>query len=125
VQLNFLQMKLRRWEAVKRPDMVVMHVSEDHIGDAVVVEPDERQRLRRTAQVPPSACGGNLGGEAGIDHEAPLGPDRRPDEIVHRHRPVMRIAADEVIGTPGIALGIADRVEFVFRNMTVHGAAFA
>ena len=46
VQLDFLQMKLRPWEAVKRPDMVVMHVSEDHIGDAIVVEPDERQRLR-------------------------------------------------------------------------------
>jgi hypothetical protein len=125
VQLDFLQMKLRRWEAVKRPDMVVMHVSEDHIGDAIVVEPDERQRLRRTAQVPPSARRGDLGGEAGIDHETPLPPDRRPDETVHRHRPVMRIAADEVIGASGVVLGIADRVELVFGKMAVHGAASA
>src|SRR5438093_1519634 len=49
VHLDFLQMKLRRWKAVKRPDMVVMHVSEDHIGDGIAVEPDECQRLRRTA----------------------------------------------------------------------------
>ena len=33
----------------------------------------------------------------------------------------MRIAADEVIGTPGIALRIADRVELVFGKMTVRG----
>jgi hypothetical protein len=105
--------------------MIIMHVSEDHIGDGIVVEPYERQRLRRTAQMPPSARCGDLGGKAGIDHVTPLRPDRRPDEIVHRHRSVMRIAADEVIGTPGIALGIADRVERVFGKMAVHGAASA
>ena len=79
----------------------------------------------RTAQVPPSACRGDLGGEAGIDHETTLWRDRRPDEIVHWHRPVMRIPADEVIGAPGIALGVADCVKLIFRKMAVHGAAFA
>jgi len=34
----------------------------------------------------------------------------------------MRIAADEMIGTPGVALGIADRIELVFGEMAVRGA---
>jgi hypothetical protein len=37
----------------------------------------------------------------------------------------MGIAANEVIGTAGVALGIADRVELIFGKMAVHGAAFA
>jgi hypothetical protein len=37
----------------------------------------------------------------------------------------MRVAADEMVGPPGVALGIADRVELIFGKMAVHGAAFA
>jgi hypothetical protein len=37
----------------------------------------------------------------------------------------MRIAADKMIRAPGVALGIADRVELVFGKMAVHGAASA
>ena len=105
--------------------MVVMHVGQDHVGDAIAVEPDQRQQLRRAAQVAPPARCGDLGGKAGVDHKAASRPDRRPDEIIHRHRPVMRIAADEMIRTPGVALGIADCIELVFGEMAVHGAASA
>jgi len=38
MQLDLLQMKLRRREAVERPDMVVVHVGQDHIGDGIAVE---------------------------------------------------------------------------------------
>jgi hypothetical protein len=75
--------------------------------------------------VPPAASRGDLGGKAGVDDETALGSDCGPDEIIHRHRPVMRVAADEVIGAPGVALGIADRVKLVFGKMTVHGVASA
>src|SRR5205823_14607686 len=75
--------------------------------------------------MPPPAHRGDLGGEAGVDDETALAADRGPDEIIHRHRPVMRVAADEMIGTPGVALGVADRVELVFGKMAVHGAASA
>ena len=61
----------------------------------------------------------------GVDHKTALATDRRPDKIIHRHWPVMRIATDKVIGAPGVALGIADRIELVFGEMAVHGAASA
>ena len=75
--------------------------------------------------MPPAACRCDFGGKAGVDHKAVLGTDGSPDEIIHRHRAVMRIAADEVIGAPGVSLGIADRVELVFREIAFHGAALA
>jgi hypothetical protein len=37
MQHDLLQMKLRRREAVERPDMVVGHVGQDHIGDGIAV----------------------------------------------------------------------------------------
>ena len=114
VQLGLLQMKLRLGKAVEGADVVVVHVGQDHVGDRVAVEPDHRQRLGRAAQMPPAARGGDLGGKAGVDHKAALGPDRRPDEIIHRHRPVMRVAADEMVAAARVALGIADRIELVF-----------
>ena len=105
--------------------MVVMHMGQDHVGDGVAIEADQRQRLGGTAQMPPPACRGDLGGEAGVDDETALTADRGPDEVIHRHRPVMWIAADEMVGTPGVALGIADRIELVFGKTAVHRAASA
>ena len=32
----------------------------------------------------------------------------------------MRVAADEMIGAPGVALGIPNGIELVFRKMAVH-----
>jgi len=37
----------------------------------------------------------------------------------------MRVAADEMVGAPGVALGIADRIELVFGETTVHRTASA
>ena len=74
MQFDFLQMKLRFREAVECPDMVVMHVGQDHIVDGVAVEPDQGQRLGGATQVPPAACRGDLGGKPGIDHKTALAP---------------------------------------------------
>jgi hypothetical protein len=62
VQLGLLQVKLRTGEAVKRPDVVVMHMGQDHVGDGIAVEPYQRQRLGRTTQMPPPARLCDLGG---------------------------------------------------------------
>src|ERR1700752_3482312 len=67
--------------------------------------------------MPPTACRCNLGCEAGVDHKTALCTNRSPDEVVHRHRPVMRVAADEMIGSPSVALGVANGIDLVF----VHG----
>jgi hypothetical protein len=70
--------------------------------------------------MPAPARFGHLCGKAGIDDDRAVRRDRDPDEIIHRHRPVMRVTADKVVGAPGISLGIADRVELVFGEMGVH-----
>jgi hypothetical protein len=42
--------------------------------------------------------------EAGVDDEAAASSSCQPHEIVHRHRAVVRIAADEMIAAPRIAV---------------------
>ena len=120
VQFHLLQMELRIGEAVKIADMVVVHVGKHDVLDGIAVDAEQGQRLDRAAQKPPLACRGDLGGKAGVDDDGMMRRDRDPHEIVHRHRTVMRVAADEMVGTPGIALGVADRVELVLREMGIH-----
>lgn len=120
VQFHLLQMKLRIGKAVKITDMVVMHVRQHNVPDGIAVDADQGQRLDRTAQKPPLGRRGNLGSKAGIDDDGMMWRDCDPHEIVHRHRAVMRVAADKMVGAPGVALGVTDRVELVFREMGIH-----
>ena len=120
VQFHLLQMELRIGEAVKIADMVVVHVGQHDVPDGIAVDADQGQRLDRAAQKPPLARRGDLGGKAGIDYDDVLRRDRDPHEIIHRHRAVMRVAADEMVGAPSIAFGVTDRVELVFREMGIH-----
>jgi hypothetical protein len=120
VQFDLLQMKLRVGKPVKIADMVVVHVREHNVLDGIAVHAEQRERLDRAAQKPPLARGGDLGGKAGIDDDGMMRRDRDPHEIIHRHRAVMRVAADKMVGTPGVALGVTDRVELIFRGMGVH-----
>ena len=120
VEFHLLQMELSIGEAVKVADMVVVHVGEHDVLDGLAVDPDQRERFDRAAQKPPLARRGDLGGKAGVDDDGVMRRDRDPHEIIHRHGAVMRVAADEMVATPGIALGVADRVELVFREMGVH-----
>ena len=46
----------------------------------------------------PAAALGVADVEAGVDHPRPVRPDDRPHEVVHRHRDVVRVAAEEVLG---------------------------
>ena len=123
VELRLLQVELRGRKPVIGADVVIMHVGQDHVLHRLRIDPDERQRPGRAAQMAAAARCGNLRGEAGVDHHRAVRRDRHPHEVVHRHRAVMRVAADEMIGAPGIALGVADRVELVFGEMGVgvHG----
>ena len=82
--------------------------------DGIAVAADQGQRLDRAAQKPSLARRGDLGGRSGVDDDGMMRRGRTPNEIVHRHRAVMRIAADKVVRTPSIALGVADRVKLVF-----------
>jgi hypothetical protein len=116
VQLGFLQMKLRRREALEGAGVVVVQMGQDNILYRAGINSDQRQRRRRTAQMPTSTRCRHFRGKAGIDDKGAVRRSRYPDEIVHWHRAIVRITADEVIGASGIALGVADRVELVFRR---------
>ena len=43
-----------------------------------------------------------------------------PGEVVHRHRPVVRVAADEMVRAPGVAPGVADGEDLVFSHRVSH-----
>ena len=120
VQFDLLQVELRARKPVKIADMVVVHVRQHDVLDGTAVDADQRQRLDRAPQKPPLARRSDLGGKAGVDDDSMMRRDPDPYEIVHRHRAVMRIAADKMIGTQGVALGVTDRGELVFREMGVH-----
>ena len=51
-------------------DVVVMHVSEDHVGHGIAVDADERQRFGRAAQMPPSPRRHDFSGKPGVDDES-------------------------------------------------------
>ena len=65
--------------------MVVVEVSEDHVGNPRAVDAKSLQSLGGAAQVLPSAARRYLGGEARIYDYRVLGGHRGPHEIVHRH----------------------------------------
>ena len=53
------------------------------------------------------------GGKAGVDHDLAPGAADQPDEVVERHRPVVRIAADEVLRLAPRVVRVLERVDLV------------
>src|SRR5215216_2273590 len=119
-ELRLLQMEGRGRKAVEVADVVVVEMRQDHVLNARAVDADESERLDRAAQERAAAHRGHLRPESRVDDERPLGPDRDPQEIVHRHGPVVRIAADEVIRTPRLPRRIADGEQLVMRQGILH-----
>src|SRR3981189_3557556 len=114
-QFALLQMKPRSREAVEIAGMVVMQVREDDILDRIGIDAERTQRLDRRAEEVALAFLRYPGIEAGVDGEGAAAAPRHPDEIIHRHRTVMRVAADEMIAAPRLAGSIADGKELVVR----------
>src|SRR3954471_3002621 len=117
VQLRLLQMELRVREAMEIADVIVVQVRQNDVLDLVAVDADELQRVDRVAQECALAPLSGFLCEAAVDDERALRPLRDPEEIVHRHRRVVRIAADEMIGAFRFAHRIADREEFIFGKL--------
>ena len=93
--------------------MVVVHVGDDHVGDLARIDPDGAQAVPGAAQKLALAPLGHLRVEAGVEDEGRVAAHDRPDEIVQRHRAVVRVAADEVLAGAPIVTCVADRVELV------------
>ena len=96
MQFGLLQMELGIRETMKIADMVVVHMGQDHVLDRARVDAEQAERLHRATQERALAPFRYFGVKAGIDDDGPTPAPCHPDEIVHRHRPVMRIAADEM-----------------------------
>src|SRR3546814_6805987 len=73
-----------------------MNMRHDHVLDPLGFDADQPQRLARTAQELATAPPGFDGVESQIDDDGEAAADDRPDEIVERPRPVMRVLEQEI-----------------------------
>src|ERR1700722_13643510 len=112
-QFPLLEMKPRLRKTVEIADMVVMQMGEDDVFNFIRVDAEGGQPLDRIAQEGALAPRRYLGVETGIDDEGAPAALRHPDEIIHRHWSVMRIAADEMIAAPRLTGGVTDRKQLV------------
>jgi hypothetical protein len=119
--LALLQVEPRIGKLVEVADVVVMHVGEDDVLDRARVDAKEPQALRRTTQEGAPPLLGHFRGEAGIHHAGRSGPDHQPGVVVHRHGPVVRVAADEMVAPACLARRVAQRIDFVFGELSLHG----
>ena len=123
-ELRLLKMKARLGESVEVADVIVVQMRDDDVLDVRCADPEQLQRVDRIAQIGALALGRDFLGEAAVDDEPALLADRKPAEIVHRHRPVMRIAADEIVLPAALAGRVAKRVHLIAREIRVvaHGS---
>ncbi len=111
--LGVLQVEARLREGGEAADMVVVQVGDDHVRRRAGVDADRREAVGDRPQQLAVALLGIGRGEAGVDHPASVGADHGPDEIVHRHRPVVGIAADEHLGAPADPCRVAHGVDCI------------
>src|SRR5262249_50438289 len=108
-------MKSRAGKAIEVSDVVVMQMRENDVLDRAGIDVEQSQRFDGTAQESAFPPRRHLRVEAGVDDKPASPAPGEPHEIVHRHRAIMRLAADEGIGPPRLAGGVADGEELVFR----------
>jgi len=113
VNLGLLHVDGRIRDQLEISRVVIVHVRDDHVADRIGLDADQAQGLdRATKQLTVATAGGFLG-EPQIDDEVLVRPLRYPDEVVHVHRPVVRIADHEMIAAAGGPVRVSDGKEFV------------
>ena len=88
--------------------MIVMQVCNDKLANALRCYAQQIERGGGPAHEPPAALCRHRLVEAGIDEQEPFLVPDNPDEVVHRHRHIVGIAADEMIRPPAVAFGILE-----------------
>ncbi len=116
LHLAVLDVECRVRKQVEIAGMVVVHVGDDYVLDLrrIDTEPCEAVGGRAQQFAPAQPC--LLGAEAGIDYERAAAAAHRPDEIIERHRRIVRIATEEVLSGTAVVPRIADGVDFVERR---------
>ena len=92
--LAILDVISRGGKSIEIAGMIVMQVSEDHVGDFIRIDPEQPQRLHWTAQMLALAADGRLFGESGVDHEHAIAAANHPHEVVQVRSELVRIGQD-------------------------------
>ena len=113
MHLRLLQVEAGLGEFMEVANVIIVHVGEDHILDPGGVAAQQSEGIDGVSLQLAAALAAAFGGEADIDDDLAVCVLGEPDEVVHRHRTVMRVAADEVLMPPGGAVGVFQGEEFV------------
>ena len=103
-------------EQVMIAGVVVMQMGQDDLLDGRRVEAEPNHRLAGTGQELTLARSRDRPIEAGVDHDDALVVADHPDEIGHRHRPVVGIAADEALAALAARAPVANRMDPIVRR---------
>ena len=95
--LAVLQVESGVREQVVVAGVVVMHVADHDVLDRVGIDADREEALARRPQEVAAALLRHRRVEPGVEDQRAVLADNRPDEIIERHRPVMRVAAVEIL----------------------------
>ena len=114
--LVVLKVEARLREIAEGADVVVVHVRHDHIADRSRIDAKPGEAFRRPPEQHALALRGDFGREACIQHERAIAVAHEPHEVIHRHRRVVRIAAEKMIRAARIALCVFDREDFIRRQ---------
>ena len=117
--LAVLNVKRRVREQIVVAGVVVMHVADDDILDPVRIDADRQEPVARRTQKLAPALFRHRRVEAGVEDQRPALADNGPDEIVERHRPVMRVAAVEIVSRRALVVRIAHGIDLI--GVAAHG----
>src|SRR5262245_52739093 len=113
LHLEVLQMKGRARKQIEVTDVIVMQVRDDDVLHALRFDAHQRKRILDRAHELALAAGSRGGVESRINDEFPFRAAHEPDEVVERHRSVMRVAAKEILAGGTRVVRVLDRVDFV------------
>jgi hypothetical protein len=119
VHLKVLQVQGRRREEIEIADMVVVQMRNHHVLDRARIAAEKSQSLGRTTNVIPLSLGGHGCRKTGIDDDFAALAANQPDEVIERHRAVVRVATDKVLGFAPRVMRVLDRVDLVLRRAHV------
>src|SRR6266851_9994759 len=97
--LALLDMEARMAKLAEVADVVVVQMRDEAVGDRIKIDIEELHAVDRASQKLPATASAYILGEPGVDQEDPIRANDGPGEVVHRHGPVVRITADEVVGS--------------------------
>ena len=117
-----LNVERRVREQIVVAGMVVMHVADDDILDPVRIDADRLEAVARRKQEIATALFRHRRVEAGVEDQRAALADNGPDEIIERHRPVMRVTAIEIVPRRALVVRIAHGIDLV--GVAAHGPQF-